>query len=76
MLVLAMGFAALIVSTGVYVSAVVTDSVTGEFDAALLMKAQALVQLTEDEGGVESRISPTTRRPAVSGAGAAEVWRR
>ena len=51
MLVLAIGFAALIVSTGVYVSEVVSDSVTGEFDAALLMKAQALVQLTEDEGG-------------------------
>jgi len=51
MLVLAVGFMALILSTGVYVSNVVSDRVTAEFDAALLMRAQGLVQLVEDEAG-------------------------
>lgn len=51
MIVLAVGFAVLIVSVGVYVSNVVGASVTNEFDTSLVTKAQALVQLTEDENG-------------------------
>jgi signal transduction histidine kinase len=51
MLVLAAGFTVLIIGTGLYVASVASERVTGEFDAALLAKARALVALTEDEGG-------------------------
>ena len=50
-LVLAAGFAVLMVATGVYVAGRLSDRVTEEFDAALVTKANALVALTEQEEG-------------------------
>ncbi len=51
MLVLAAGFAVLILGGGVYVSDLLGDQATDEFDTALLAKASALVALTELEAG-------------------------
>ncbi|MHC5011080.1 MAG: sensor histidine kinase [Planctomycetota bacterium] len=50
-LVLAVGFAVLIVGGGVVVGQEFRDSAVAEFDAALTAKANALVSLTEQEGG-------------------------
>ncbi|MHC4577615.1 MAG: sensor histidine kinase [Planctomycetota bacterium] len=51
MLVLAAGFAVLIAGAGIFVESLLGERVTGEFDAALLAKARALVALTEQEDG-------------------------
>ena len=50
MIVLAFGFAALIAGTGLYMESFLSDQATGEFDTALMAKAQALASLTEMEG--------------------------
>ncbi|MCZ6572238.1 MAG: ATP-binding protein [Planctomycetota bacterium] len=51
MLVLAAGFAVLILGGGVYVSDLLGDQATDAFDMALLAKAGALMGLTEQEAG-------------------------
>ncbi|MHC4955599.1 MAG: sensor histidine kinase [Planctomycetota bacterium] len=51
MLVLAIGFAGLILGTGYYVNGLLGERVTSEFDAALLARARAMVTLTEWEDG-------------------------
>ena len=51
MLVLVAGFAVLILGGGAYVSDLLGDQATDEFDTALLAKASALVALTELEAG-------------------------
>ena len=51
MLVLAAGFAVLTAGAGLYMESFLSDQATGEFDTALMAKAQALASLTEMEGG-------------------------
>jgi two-component system sensor histidine kinase QseC len=50
-LVLVVGFAGLIAVAGVYMESLLRGQVTEEFDAALLVKARALVALSEQEDG-------------------------
>jgi two-component system sensor histidine kinase QseC len=50
-LVLVAGFAGLIAVAGVYMESLLRGQVTEEFDAALLVKARALVALSEQENG-------------------------
>lgn len=52
MLVLAVGFAALILGGAAYAEHRLRGHVTGEFDAALLARARAIVALTDQEDGV------------------------
>lgn len=51
MLVLAIGFSGLLAGAGTWVSGVLRDRLTEQFDLALVAKARALEALTEGEGG-------------------------